>query len=620
MAARPVKPTRRDRVWLVATVLLAGVFHWPSLDTGYVSDDARLSLAPGEALAGGIDMVQLAGEYHEHFVSIGRFFPLALTVLLGFFLLPTLLAYKLSKLLTLMAVLGLWGGFVRRLTGCTATALLSVLCCAVLFQYRLYHDPVLSFGWQLPQAMAFFLGGLHLQINARERTHWLWSLASALLFACSFLTYEVMLPLVAVHLCLAPWRGRVRAALASVSPHLLVSVAFALLLLVLRQRASPPPGPQTEMSLDPAAMLVLVVRQAFAALPLSYGWASEAQLLDARSLGLGTGAVLVAAWVMLIARRALLDLGPEPHKSLRPLVVMALLLLALPSLMIAPSAKYQHEVLWGIGYLPVFVSVFGVSALLSVGLVSGLRRLRRPPAQYALLALLVPLTVVGYQRNRAAVEILADQWNHPRALLRDSLSEGLLEAATTAIWVESGSRDSPWQTPAFFTMEGGFTPEAVWSAAPPPDRLAPRPGEASAPPGAPHLVGQPLRYVSYGSASAISGLAVAGSVDWVVQTGDEGHHPLGSRARIFLQGSTSYGAGATFGYFEPLPHRARLDFDEVETTTGQRAPRQMRLEPGSHTPALTMLDSGDDWQLWILEAGPGQALALDSIRIITLPP
>lgn len=591
---------------MLAAVLVATGFHLPSLDTGFVSDDAFHSLTAGVVAMRGVSAVHIVGEDIAYYVTQGRLHAVGATTLLNYALFPSLVAYKLSKLAALMGVFALWGVFLRRLTGCRATALLGVLLAGVLLQYRLYHDPVVSFGWEMPQTMALFLGSLLLLLEAEKRHPRRLSIASAVLFLASVMALEIMLPLVLVHVALAAWGRPRREAAALVAPHLIVAVGFVALLAGLRLYYEPPVTNFTEVRIEPLAMLGLLFRQAWGALPLSYGL-TEGSLLTRDVLVPGAAASLLAAFAFGVALRARTVQDTPTPGGARRLVAVALLLWLLSALMITPSAKYQREVVLGLAYLPVFVAVFGVAALLARAMVGGLRRIHHPAAQVGLLAALVPLVTLGYGHNVAIAQVLAEQWRYPREALTDALDAGILDAESLrgGAWVQSWSETPPWHRRELFALHGGAVPDAMWSGELPAEELQAEP---------PRLR-RPLAYLTYGAPSGELGLAVGGVAERV---DGEPPRPFARRARVFVRRPRVPGELGSFNYFSPVPHGARIDVEEIDAD-GARTAWAEWIERGVESDHLRLRRTTARGELWEITASDGRLIGLSSIRVSTLP-
>jgi hypothetical protein len=108
------------------------------------------------------------------------------------------------------------------------------------------------------------------------------------------------------------------------------------------------------------------------------------------------------------------------------------------------SPKYQDELRWGIGYIPVFFSCFGIATML----LAGMRLVRGRPALALVVAVLLGAGgAVSFAANRQVVERINRDLRYPRELVEDSMRRGLApclpEGSTLIV-----AGNQPWLTPA----------------------------------------------------------------------------------------------------------------------------------------------------------------------------
>jgi hypothetical protein len=382
----------------------------------------------------------------------------------------------------------MFGRLVRGLSGSPALGILAIAVTPVLFQFRFYSDPILSFS-ALPQVIVMLIIGSLLALMAFMRSGRRRYLAlSLVLYAISLLTYEITLPFFLLHAVIAwlyPSRHKAAkawklswpfAGLAVLSSLAAVVTRIALKMPVAGGAAGTPYTPNA----DPFTAIATVARQVSAALPLSYhvalgatGGIDGVQPFEgpiaylsrypatsvAVLLGLGV-TVFAALWLTREEEQ-------KPRGRTALLLTFGAALAVLPAVLVALSPKYQGEILWGKGYIPVYVSYFGVALLLLTGIwwaVAAMRRARpapvpahkgpakatarpagkakvtaKPPAATsaprwawiamagALAALVAVTGIVAYQDNRIIVERFSRDWLYPRQVEQSALSHGLMD-------------------------------------------------------------------------------------------------------------------------------------------------------------------------------------------------
>jgi hypothetical protein len=106
-------------------------------------------------------------------------------------------------------------------------------------------------------------------------------------------------------------------------------------------------------------------------------------------------------------------------------------LLFAPALLIGISARYQKELFWGIGHIPVYLEYFGI-ALLGTGLVTVLiagmrkKKLQRLLAGFCSL-MLAGVLLLQMQDNRAVIEVMNQVYLYSRQLFEDSMEAGAFD-------------------------------------------------------------------------------------------------------------------------------------------------------------------------------------------------
>jgi hypothetical protein len=605
--------TRAFSSWLAGVTLLSLLSQLPSLQSGFISDDAGFSNTAGEVAIAGESFARHAGSYVSHFVEVGRFFPLGLAAIVNFYVTPGLLAYKLSKLVWIALSVVAFAYVVRRMTRSAPMALLSALLApALLFQYRIYHDPVLSFACLLPLGFLFFSGAAYLGFGFVETGERRFLLSSSLAFTAAIVTYDALLPLaLPLTYAVATARGIQRSRrIAATAAYAVPAAAMVGLVLVLR---SLPGYRWTEAfggSFAPAAAFQCLVRQALAALPVSYlsfdphGIFAETRLALLAGVGavalITTAGIGLAVWLLLRERTWE---ETDPAAVFEPWG-FALLLAIAPGLAIALSAKYQREIVLGSAYLPVFVACFGVSLGLALALGKLMKRFeQRSRARWTGVFVSVAVAVLSlfnYAGNQRAVLHLNREWKYPREVLEAALAHGLASELPDHAWlaIESSAPKAPWHSRAFFQQRGGKVLAGIVANDPS--------ASCSAIPAAAFEQGLAY-YLSY-EADGPEGFAVLARLESCKFAAFFG----GARApvRIYRSIPALSAHDQSIHYFERDNLRRAL---EVSYRRKGDEPDAVRRVTSARTPALRLGAAGDDWQLWALTDAAG--LDLPSLRL-----
>ncbi|MFO0845568.1 MAG: hypothetical protein U0797_24815 [Gemmataceae bacterium] len=434
-------------VFPVALVVLA-----PSLETGWVGDDAMNSTLPGYWRVLEVDPATETLAQIRAWWDVGRFNPLMHVWKNAWFWCVRDLALHKSLILALVG-LDLW--LLYRLSRALGlgreAAALGALLAGLLIQFREYHDPVLAFNGMMQFVAALVLGSLLCLCRYRQTGRARWLVASLALHLAGCLTYECCLALCVAHAAWLPWRRAV--------PFVAAALLVLAVNLTVRATGDTPADSPYRMVLRGSLVWKTFTRQCVAALPLSYGafdpyrcfaggFAREA----VRHLWIGLLVFPVACWLALrlVSRHAPI-----------PLALLGTGFFLLPAAPIAVCHRYQWELAAGLGHLPVYLQLLGVAILLLAGLLEANRRLpERGPARLALAAiagLACGAIAVGHRASNEVVVAALRPNYQLRSQLEEQLHAGLLDPVPSGSVLVTEGR--PWEAglhgPAFYLMHTG---------------------------------------------------------------------------------------------------------------------------------------------------------------------
>jgi hypothetical protein len=491
---------RRDLVLFVSALLLAALTLSPTLGGSFYGDDAWGSLyGPRLFELRNISVFQHAWETQAAWISSGRFFPLSgYSSFLFYAIDGNVLAYRLFLMALSLANVALLGVLVAKMTRSRAFALLAMLLVPLAFQLRFADDPLTTYTGLLQVVTCLTLLSLIALVAYIDTGRKRYLVASLAAYGAGLLTYEVVLPFFVMHLVICwlyPRRLTMRELIAVAWPFVaLVGVAvigtIALRMSVGAAIAGGAGAGAYALNWDPVAIAGTFVKQTTAAFPLSYyaaqglslrfGWSwlppgrplagfagtFAASPMAAFAIAVGFAGLVGAALLQAVSERpkppgakAAKKGASAPQVLMAPVAALGLCLLLLPGTLIALSPKYQAErwVRWGVGYLPVYVSYFGVALLLAAGLYAlAVSRLGDTAKKTLVVTIAIAAAFVGvidYGNSAVVIQGWAPYYDWPRALERAALERGVMDRAPEGGAVLVGGRD--FEEPALFLTYGG---------------------------------------------------------------------------------------------------------------------------------------------------------------------
>jgi hypothetical protein len=442
--------------WLFVATIIVAVFHLaPLLHTGYLADDAGNSLVRGILHYYDINIFQLIYGDIKAWLAQARFYPLAsVHIYLVFYLLPTLALYKALILILILTNLVLFQLLIKNICPIPGCAELSALFTLMLFQFRIYHDPILAFGGLVQFAFLYILISIIALCKYLEGAGPCWLIASVGTYLLALLTYEITYPMFLLHVLLVSFYTRSMSKIARIGmPFLGSALLCASVCIFLRTIF----GTTVDETYQPNSSVVVysktLCKQLFAAMPLSYALTSGRQYLPSVPPP-GQAWPIVAEFILAIGaclgavRSMSRTRGDVRHVRWQRIPVIALVFLILPPLLTCLSPRYQREIFWGVGQMPVYIEYYGLGLFFAFIVARGAIQLTRQSRVVGALAIVVAvsaasvLSFTGYC-NHVIAKKWAGGWYTERDDIEKALAAGLADAVPDGATLIPGHR-YPW--------------------------------------------------------------------------------------------------------------------------------------------------------------------------------
>jgi hypothetical protein len=499
-AARRAPQTPPDkREWLAggAALALAAWLLSPILSENFIGDDSVASVGGHTyySLMHASLWHTIADQQLKWIVERGRFFPLsAFGTFVFYFVNGSAPAYKFYMVALMLVNLGLFGLITLQVTRSKALGLLAILVTPLLFQMK-YGDDSLTTSAGLLQVIVLLVEiSLICFVMYLDNDKKGFLVGGVAAYVASMLTYEIGFPFFILFFLIAlfyPTRRTFSEAFRKSLPYTVAAGGMVLMWLglhavfhvaVVGNATADAYAPN--LNLLTAGMTLL--KQTSAAFPLSYaemvahpnlfhrvippfagplpGFVGTLSSAPIQALALAVcyaGMISVAfSWMRREVKERVVG-----APGLMTLVATGACLLVLPSVLVSLSPKYQTQVDWGYGYLPVYASWFGMAALICAAIYALLERTRKKPLIGVIVttSLLIAsaygcITVFG--DNSSIVKGYQAYYGYPRELVTSALKHGVMNGFPSGSALMTYHLD--WTTnPGFFALYGGKTVSSV---------------------------------------------------------------------------------------------------------------------------------------------------------------
>ena len=415
----------------------------PILNSGYYFDDTLNSQVQAYLDYSGSELSQFNHKIISNWLQFGRIIPGAMYEYLPWLFLP-LIKYKIIIVSFHIIIMLIFSLFLYLLTKSSPLSLLYLLTIPIFFQFRESPDAATSFAILLPLItikLSISLLFLQKYLNENKKVFFIFSLIFYLLMLLMF--YEIgyiFFPLI-FYLTYLKTKS-VKKSLKISLPYFVLSLFFIVLYFYVSLRA-PNHYSGSTINSDLRLIIPAFLKQISASLPLSY-YLFNLKIGQFPFINKLDYFVSVVYFVL-----SFIFLFKVKIKKTFPLMIIGLLMALIPALPIAFSLRYQREVAWGIGHLPVYIQYFG-SCLFLLGLIIFfINKIKNKILKIfiiSLFSLFLGISVfINLQNNKIVIEHLNASFKYPRDLIEKALENGLLtnvKEGSTVLSLNSGFWDT----------------------------------------------------------------------------------------------------------------------------------------------------------------------------------
>lgn len=421
---------KNSRLLLFTIILLVSLYSLkPILNSGYYFDDTYNSQTKSFLKYENKSISDFNKEISEGWIQHGRIIP-------GFmyngywswvYAFHNLLLYKIFMIVLHLITIFCFSFLLYRLSGSMSVFWISFLVAPLFMQFRRSPDPVTSFGFLVPLTLIYLEGSLITIIEYLKTNKILYLFMSVVFFLLMLLMfYEiayVFFPIII--LVIYFYKKKLKPTLKLSTPYIILSLIFIGIYFYIASRATTGTYNGSTINFNIALMISAFLKQVSASLPLSYYFVSKPQFFH-----INTFDYFYAAITCLVSFFLLIKFKIK-KQSIFVFLPFGFLLIILSTIPIALSKRYQLEVGWGIGYLPVYIAYFGAGTILIAVLFFIKNKIKNNFFRNMFIILAsVLIGITGFlnlQNNKLVVEDLNYIFKHPRDLIAASLSSKIVD-------------------------------------------------------------------------------------------------------------------------------------------------------------------------------------------------
>jgi len=418
---------------LFLLILIVNLYSFkPILSSGFYFDDAYNSQTKSYLNYYNKTTTQFNKEIYEGWLQHGRVIPGFIYGGYGFWVnaVTSLFQYKAFMIIMHLAAIIIFSLLLYRLSKMPSVFFLSFLILPIFFQFRRSPDPVTSFGFLVPLTFLYLesaLISLNKYLETKKILYLFISLSFYFLMLLMF--YEIAYIFFPIIICVIFFQKKSLIETLKLSlPYVVLSTIFITVYFYVLTKATTGTYNGSTINFNFNLIVSAFLKQISASLPLSYLLVSKPQFFHINSLD-----YIYATIISLISFFLLMKLKLKKYRIsiFFLLFLLGFLLIILSTIPIALSKRYQMEVGWGIGYLPVYIAYFGTALILITLLLLIVKKITNSFLKCAFIIIIsIFMGATGFlnlQNNKLVIEDLNYIFKHPRDLVADSLSSKIVD-------------------------------------------------------------------------------------------------------------------------------------------------------------------------------------------------
>lgn len=357
--------------------------------------------------------------------------------------------YKTILIITNLISIILFGFILKKIIKSNNIFWLSLILLPIFFQFKNYPDSITSFHLLLQLIWIKFSLSIIFFIKYLKENKKKYLLISLTLYTLMLLMfYEVAYFLFPIIIFLSfIQKKEVKYTLKKCTPFILLSLLFILISFYVQNISEANTHYSgTTINLNFNLVFLTFIKQLYSSIPGIYYFHHQTPFKFINKFDyFYIFSIFTTTFILLVKTKI---------KKTRNLFILGFLLLTLPAIPIALSQKYQQSLEFGIGYLPVFIQLFGTFCII-ISLFFLVLKIKIKSIKIFIIILISSITsyfaFINVENNRVVTEELNTFYKYPRYLLEQGLKSDLLKDIKDHSMLISLT-ENPWDSSSFYLM------------------------------------------------------------------------------------------------------------------------------------------------------------------------
>ena len=394
--------------------------------SAYTTDDISSNLISGFSIFDGTNFFQLAIDWFTAWLKIGRFVPA--NILLGIlpYLNPTLYIWKLCTIIAIVLNIPVFSYLIKQITSSKLIKIIFMFLPFLCFQMGyIYNSPIFACPLQMPLVF-FYTCITFIFLNKYfENNKIIFYILSLICFLLNILTYEIAYPFFIIYIAYCFYKTELKKAIIFSIPFLLITLFGVFLTLYLRHiSASLYTG--NSINFNFFTIIKTYLKQVSASFPFIYmlftkdvnhyhNYLSIKNLINSiHPVDILLCLIGIIIYLFIYYKSKKEEFYNKKQKFIIFLIGLSFILF--PGAFIALTPKYQQELTWGVGHIPVYIQWFGTGIIISIIFIEILKKMRNFKLKFykilvnIILIFILCFTIIVTQESGRHFVTLTNTW------------------------------------------------------------------------------------------------------------------------------------------------------------------------------------------------------------------